>query len=188
VPKGVEAGQLGNAGTADSSSAGLLTNAGNLYGSLAPTLAAQAASPAGYTGVQKAAMNTAGQQSAGGTQAAAVGQGALLASRTKNAGTADAAISEGARTAGQQASNTAVGTEVKNANLQQQQRQQALQGEEGLYGTTLGGGLNALGLSNSAYSGAAQSAADNPYIGLLKSAIAAGGQVGAAALAPGAGG
>lgn len=164
MPKGVEADQLANSGAANAQSSSLFTNAGNIYGSLAPTLAAQASAPAGYTPTQKAAMNTAGQQSAGGTQAAAVGQGALLASRTKNAGTADAAIAQSARTAGQQASNTAVGTEVKNANLQQQQRQSALQGEQNLYSTTLGGGMNALGLSNSALSGANNSGGmNNPW-------------------------
>jgi hypothetical protein len=181
MPKGVEAGQLGNAGTAATASSGLLGNAGNIYGSLAPTLAAEASAPAGYTPAQKAAMNTAGQQSAGGTQSAAVGQGALMASRTKNAGTADAAIAQGARSAGQQASDVAVGTEVKDADLQQRQRQQALQGEEGLYSTTLGGGLNALGLSNQAYAGADQSAANNPGLRLLLQGIASGGQAAAGA-------
>lgn len=174
MPKGVEADQLANSGTAANTSAGLLGNATNLYGSLAPTLTAQAASPSGYTGVQKAAMNTAGQQSAGGTQAGATGQGALLASRTKNAGTADAAIAQSARTAGQQASNTAVGTEVKNATLQQQQRQQALSEEGGLYGTTLGGSNAALGLSNNALSGADSSAANNPYMALLQAGLKSG--------------
>ena len=104
----------------------------------------------------------------------AVGQGALLAARTKNAGTADAAIAQSARTAGQQASNTAVGTEVKNADLQQRQRQSALGGEEGLYSSTLGGGLNALGLSNSAYAGADASGANNPYLKLLQTAMSGG--------------
>lgn len=164
MPKGVEAQQLANSGTAQGENSTLMGNAGNLYGSLAPTLQAQAAAPSGYTPTQKAAMDTAGQQSAGGTQAAAVGQGALLASRTKNAGTADAAIAQSARTAGQTASNTAVGTEVKNANLEQQQRESALQGEQNLYGTTLGGGLNALGLSNSALTGANNSGGmNNPW-------------------------
>lgn len=176
MPKGVEGDQLANSGTANNISSNLVGTAGNLYGSLAPTLAAQAAAPAGYTPTEKAAMTTAGEQSAGGTQAGAVGQGALLASRTKNAGTADAAIAQSARTAGQQLSNTAVGTEVKNANLEQQQRQSALQGEEGLYSTTLGGGLNALGLSNQALGGADTSGANNPYMKLLQSGLAAGGQ------------
>lgn len=164
MPKGVEADQLANSGTANKTSANLTSNAGNIYGSLAPTLAAEAAAPPGYTAPQKAAMNTAGQQSAGGSAAGAVGQGALLASRTKNAGTADTAIADSVRSSGKQASDVAVGTEVKNANLQQQQRQNALQGEESLYSTTLGGGLTALGLSNSALSGASNSGGmNNPW-------------------------
>lgn len=181
MPKGVAGDALANSGTASATGSNLIGSAGNLYGSLAPTLAAQAAAPAGYTPTQKAAMNTAGQQSAGGTQAAAVGQGALLASRTKNAGTADAAIAQSARTAGQQASNTAVGVETKNANLQQSQRQSALNGEQNLYSTTLGGGLNALGISNNALGVANSADANNPYMKLLQSGIAAGGQAAAGA-------
>jgi hypothetical protein len=188
MPKGVASDALANSGKANAESSGLFTNAGNIYGSLAPTLAAQAAAPAGYTPTQKAAMDTAGLQTAGGTQAAAVGQGALLASRTKNAGTADAAIAQSARTAGQQASNTAVGTEVKNANLQQQQRQSALQGEQNLYSTTLGGGMNALGLSNQSLGVADQADANNPWMKLLQSGLGAGGQAAGAYFGAKAGG
>lgn len=181
MPKGVEKQALANAGTGQNLQSTLSSNAANLYGSLAPTLAAEASAPGGYTPAQKAAMNTAAQQSAGGTQAAATGQGALLAARTRNAGTADAAIAQGARSAGQQASNAAVGTEVRNADLEQRQRQEALQGEQGLYSTTLGGGLNALGLSNNALGVADQSAANNPWLKLGLQAIQSGGQAAAGA-------
>ncbi|MGD0443629.1 MAG: hypothetical protein ABSA39_06800 [Edaphobacter sp.] len=51
-----------------------------------------------------------------------------------------------------------------------------MQGEQNLYSTTLGGGMNALGLSNSALTGADTSADNNPYMQLLQSGIAAGGQ------------
>lgn len=176
MPKGVEKDALANSGTANANSGTLFGNAGNIYGSLAPQLQAQASAPPGYTPTQKAAMNTAGQQSAGGTQAAAVGQGALLAARTRNAGTADAAIAQGTRSAGQQASDVAVGTEVKNANLQQQQRDSAQRGLEGLYSTTLGGSNAALGISNNALSVADQAAANNPWLKLAQSGLAAGGQ------------
>jgi hypothetical protein len=67
-------------------------NAGNLFGSLAPQLTAEATNPQGYGAPTLAKIDTANKQTAGGTQAGAVGQGALLAARTRNAGTADAAI------------------------------------------------------------------------------------------------
>jgi hypothetical protein len=131
-------------------SGNLLNNAQNVYGGLEPQLAATAAHPGGYTPQQKAMMNTAGQQSAGGSTAGAIGQGRLYAARTRNAGGARQAIGEAVRGAGQNLSNTAVGTELANADLQQKQRQAALSGLQGLYGTQLKGGEEALGLSNEA--------------------------------------
>lgn len=181
MAKGVEKDQLANSGTANSMSSGLASNAGGLYGSLAPTLQAEATHPQGYTPEQTAAMNTAGQQSAGGSAAGAVGQGALLAARTRNAGAAQNAIQQSGRQASENASNTAVGTEMANANLQQKQQQAGISGEENLYNTELGGSMNALGLSNSALNGADSSAANNPWMKLAQAGIAAGGQAAGAA-------
>ena len=182
MPKGVEKNQLLNSGTAQSQASTLSGNAGNIYGGLEPTLQAQAAAPSGYTPTQMASMNTAGQQSAGGSQAATVGQGGLYEARTGNAGGAQNAIGAGTRAAGANLSKAAVGTAVDNADLQQKQRQSALSGLGGLYDTELGGAEKNLGLSNEALQGADQSAANNPWMKLLQSGIAAGGQVGAAAL------
>lgn len=171
MPKGVEQNQLQNSGTATGMSSGLYGQAGNLYGSLAPTLQTEAAHPAGYSPTQIASMNTAAQQSAGGSNAGAAGQGALLASRTKNAGTADAAIGQSTRQSGQNLSKAAVDTQLDNANLQQKQQQQGISGEEGLYGTDLGASQTALGLSNSALTGAAQSSSDNIWNKVLLQAM-----------------
>jgi|SRR5580692_6405934 hypothetical protein len=120
-------------------------NASSLYGTVAPQLEAEAAAPSGYAPADLAAMNTAAQQSAGGSQAGAVGQGALLAARTRNAGAPAAAIGQSTRTAGQQLSNAALGTQTANARLKEQQRQAGLTGEENLYGRDLGAGVQALG-------------------------------------------
>jgi hypothetical protein len=148
--KGTKSDALANSGTANTLSAQNNTAAQNIYGSLVPQLQQEAAHPAGYTPYQKAAMNTDGQQSAGGSNAGAVGQGALLAARTRNAGTADAAIGQAARSASQNLGRQAVGTEVSNANLQNGQQQAGLRGLEGIGSTDLGASLNALGLSNQA--------------------------------------
>jgi hypothetical protein len=90
-------------------------------------------------------MNTAAQQSAGGSMGGAVGQGALLASRTRNAGTADAAIGQAARDSSANLSKAAVGIQGKNADLKQKQRQAGLSGLEGLTGMSTGASINALG-------------------------------------------
>jgi hypothetical protein len=147
---GVKTDAFANSGTAGNLSNNLTANAANVYGGLEPQLQAEAAAPSGYTPTQKAAMNTSAQQSAGGGNANAIGQGRLYAARTKNAGGAKEAIGAATRGSGENLSNAAVGTEVDNANLQQKQRQEGLQGEQSLYGTELGGGEQALGLSNQA--------------------------------------
>src|SRR5690348_4147207 len=58
-------------------------NANALYSTLAPELMSEAAHPSGFGPQELARMNTAAQQSAGGANAGAVGQGALLAQRTR---------------------------------------------------------------------------------------------------------
>lgn len=120
-------------------------NAGSLYSTVAPALAADIAHPAGMNPVDLARLRTENEQSAGGSEAAAVGQGALLAGRTKNAGSADAAVDAAARGAGQQLSSADLKTNLANEDLKQQQRSQALGEEGGLYGTSVGGSNSALG-------------------------------------------
>jgi hypothetical protein len=176
MPKGVQGQQLANSGTAQGLSNQLTGNAASVYGSLEPQLQAEAAAPSGYTPSQIASQNTAAQQSAGGTQAGAVGAGGLYSARTRNAGGAQAAIGSASRAAGANLSKAAVGTQVNNANLQQSQRQSALGGLEGLNSTELSGGENALGLSNSALTGAAQTGENNPWMKLLQSGMGAAGQ------------
>lgn len=124
--------------TATNNSNAFMDNSSGLYSTLAPTLESEAAHPAGYSPTDLATMNTAAQQSAGGAESAATGQGALAAARTKNAGAFAPAISEGVRNAGRNLSNAAVGIQSQNANLKQKQMQEGIGGLEGLYGTNVG--------------------------------------------------
>ena len=126
-------------------STGAGANANALYGTLAPELESQAANPQGYAPADIAAMTTSAEQGAGGSQAAAVGQGALLAGRTRNAGTADAAIDSASRNASKQLGNETLGIQTGNADLKAKQQHEAMQGEQSLYGTELSGELGALG-------------------------------------------
>jgi hypothetical protein len=120
-------------------------NAGALYSTVAPALETEMAHPAGFDPTTEAAMNTGAQQSAGGSQGAAVGQGALLAARTKNAGTADAAIGQSSRSAGEKLSKGLLATQMANAHLKAQQQQEATEGLENLYNTNEGASVGALG-------------------------------------------
>lgn len=120
-------------------------NANGLFSSLAPQLQAQAANPQGISPSDQSLMRTEAEQSAGGSQAGAVGQGGLMAARTRNAGAADKAISDASRSAGEQFSNEGLGIGLANQKLKQAQRQSAQSGLEGLTGLETGASNNALG-------------------------------------------
>lgn len=121
------------------------SNAQGLYSVLAPALMGDIAHPPGISPDTLAKMNTAAQQSAGGSQAAAVGQGRLLAGRTRNPGSADAAIASAARSTGESLSDAALKTELANEQVKEHQRSQALGEAGGVYGTGVSGSNAGLG-------------------------------------------
>ena len=124
---------------------GLTSNANSLYGNLAPMLTSQAAHPAGFSPADEASMETGAMDTAGGSQAAAVGAGNLEAARTRNAGGFGQAVSDASRGAGETLSRGLLGVRNANANLKQHQHDEALGGLQGLYGTNVGGANQALG-------------------------------------------
>lgn len=132
-------------GTANNSANTFGGNANSLYSAVAPQLMSEAAHPTGFTPQQEANMTTAAEQGAGGGQAAAVGQGALLGARTKNAGAAADAISEASRQAQNTLSKNTLGIKLASADQANQNRQNALSELGGLYGTSAGASNNALG-------------------------------------------
>ena len=139
-----------NAVQASNNSQNFLNNSNALYSTVVPQLTAEAAHPAGFNPTDYAAMNTDAQQSAGGSQAAAVGQGGLLGARTRNSGAAAAAIDSAARSGGQDLSRNALGVRTANARLKESQRQSGLSGLENMTGLYTGAANNALGVSNGA--------------------------------------
>ncbi len=126
-------------------SSGLEGNASNIYSTLAPQLQAEAAHPSGISPTDLAAIDTATKQTSGGTQAGATGQGALLAARTRNAGGADAAIANAARSGGEQQSQDTLETQAANEKLKERQQQAGLSGLEGLYNTDTAAGIQSAG-------------------------------------------
>lgn len=135
----------GAAGQSNANANTFMGNAKSLYGDLAPTLESEVAHPAGYSPSDLSAMETGAQQSAGGSQAGAVGQGGLYAARTGNRGGAAAAIADASRGAGQQLSKNLLGIRSANANLKNQQQQAGLSGLENLTGLEAGASNTALG-------------------------------------------
>jgi hypothetical protein len=113
----------------------------DIYDSLYPQLQQRAQN--GLDPATKAEFNTASQQSLGGSNAGAAGQGDLMAARTRNAGGATAAIAESARSGQRQESTNALNTEK----LSEQVKQQALAAMQGLYGTNTQAGVESLNAS-----------------------------------------
>lgn len=134
---------------------GLYSSEGQgIQSTLVPTLEGQMINPQGYNPTEMAQQRTSAMQSAGGGNADAVGSSLLRATRTRNLGAAAPAIASANRNSGEELSQRNAGIDVRNANLKQQQRSQAERGLEGIYGTDVGAGNQALGLSSGALSDA----------------------------------
>jgi hypothetical protein len=104
-----------------------------------PELQREVNKPQGLTPEQLAKVNTANQQAAGGSQAAAITQGNLAAGRTRNSGGYGAAIADSSRGAGKSLAQRALGVQEMDANLAQSKQQNALKELGGLYGTNVSG-------------------------------------------------
>jgi len=148
--KGANKNLLNNAGTSQTNSQNLYTQGQGVSGFLTPQLEQEATNPEGYTPQQLAYMNTASQQSEGGSTAGITGQSNLQAARTRNAGGYQGAIGSGSRAAQRNLASTAVGIQSQQANLQQQQREQALKSLQSLYGTDISSALGYMGASTNA--------------------------------------
>lgn len=147
---GIKGDLLNNSNTANGLEGVYGSNAAGINSTLTPALTQEAVNPTGYTPTQLGAQTTAAEQSAGGSNAGATGGALLRAARTRNVGSAPAAIDQSSRNAGQDLSQINAGIQTNNADLQQKQKQAGISGLEGLYGENVNAGEGALGLSNSA--------------------------------------
>lgn len=148
--KGANSRLMQNAGTGQNRSGGLFNQSQDIYGQIDPLLMQEATNPQGYAPGDLAAMNTASQQSLGGSVGGITGQANLQAARTRNAGGYQGAIGSGSRSAQRQLSQNALGIQQQNANLKEAQKQQALSSLQQLYGVDTGAALNYLNSSNQA--------------------------------------
>ena len=96
----------------------------NSYNALMPELQTMAAHPPGTAPADLAAQSTEAMQGAGGSQGAAVGQGALLEGRTKNPGSARAAIASSSRGAGEELGRRGLQIRTNDAALKAKQQQE----------------------------------------------------------------
>src|SRR5579871_1031737 len=148
--KGANKQLMNNSGTAQADNADLSGKGSAISSFLTPQLENEANNPQGYTPAQLAYMNTASQQSLGGSVAGATGQADLEAARTRNKGGYQGAIASSARSAQRQLSTNALGIQKSQADLQQEQRQQAISQLMSLYNVDEATALSYLNSSNSA--------------------------------------
>lgn len=120
-------------------------NANGIYGPLLKSYQDEATNPQGIGEKGLNAENTASQQSIGGSVAGAVGQNNLMAARTRNKGGYQIANNESMRSGMRQNSQNAVENIAANERLKEQQRQEGLAGQHGLYNTNEQEQLGALG-------------------------------------------
>lgn len=122
------------------------SDAGNIAGTVVPTLKNDINNPTGYTPQQSNNQLVAGEQGAGGAQAGITGAADLAATRTRNFGSQAGILDQAARRNAQTLSGNALNVANKSANLAQEKRQSALGGLEGMYGTDVGAQLKAMGI------------------------------------------
>lgn len=124
------------------------SNANSIYGPLLQQYQAEATNPQGIGTTGLNAENTASQQSTGGSVAGSVGQGNLMAARTRNRGSFQVAANDAARAGMARNSQNAVENIASNERLKQVQKQAGLAGQQSLYGQNLQALLAALGAQN----------------------------------------
>lgn len=139
MPKGVGKGANTQYGSAVGQEGTFSDAATQDRNAVMPELKNEVNNPTGATPQQLAAQNTASQQGAGGSQAAAITQGSLAAGRSRNPGEYGAAIAQSGRQSGAGLAQRALGIQTNNANLAQGKQQDAIKQISGLYGTNVSG-------------------------------------------------
>ena len=115
-------------------------------GMLVPQLQADVNNAPGLGAGTTGAMLTQGLGAAGGAASGIVGQEGLRAARSRNVGGSAGVLDEAAREKMRTSAGVGLDVATKDAMVKSAQRQSALGGLEGLYGTDVGAGLKAQSL------------------------------------------
>lgn len=111
---------------------------------LTPFLTSELEHPMGYGQQGDSAMLAAGLGGAGGADAGVVGQANQEAATSRNAGGFQAVLDDAARSRSKAAAGASEGIASQDANLKQQQTQDAASGLSKMYGTDTSGMLDAM--------------------------------------------
>lgn len=127
-------------------------NAASQYGAegqgigstLTPFLTSELEHPQGYSQGDESAMLAAGLGGAGGADSGIAGQANEEAAVSRNAGGFQSALDDAARQRMKASAGMSEGIAAKDADLKQQQQQDAARGLQGMYGTDTSGMLDAM--------------------------------------------
>lgn len=125
-------------GTATGNAANYGRDASSIGGTLTPFLTQRLLNPQGYSQGDMGAMLANALGSAGGSTSGITGQANLEAGRTRNDAGFGTALAEAARARTSAAAHASEGVAADNANLKQDQTNQAAKMLQGLYGTDVG--------------------------------------------------
>lgn len=136
--------------TATGNAANYGGNASSIGGNLTPFLTQRMLHPEGYSQGDMGAMLANAFGSAGGATSGITGQANLQAGRSRNDAGFSTALDDAARQRTAAAAGTSEGIAANNANLKQDQSNNAARMLQGLYGTDVGAQNEALNTANSA--------------------------------------
>lgn len=125
-------------------------DASAIGGQLTPFLMQRLTNPQGYSQQDMGAMLANAMGSAGGATSGITGQANLQAGRSRNDAGFSSALDAAARSRTQAAAQASEGVAANNANLKQDQQNNAAQMLQGLYGTDVGAQSNAMNNENAA--------------------------------------
>jgi hypothetical protein len=131
--------------TAANTGAGLGASATGISSTLTPFLTSELEHPEGFSQQDQSAMLAAGEAGAGGATSGIVGQANKEAATSRNAGGFQAVLDDAARQRAKAAAGTSEGIAAQNADLKQNQQQDASKQLQGMYGTDTSGMLDATG-------------------------------------------
>jgi hypothetical protein len=137
-------------GTATNNSAQYGGDASTINGALTPFLMQRLTNPQGYSQGDMGAMLANAMGGAGGATSGITGQANLQAGRSRNDAGFSSALDAAARSRTAAAAGSAEGVAANNANLKQDQTNNAAKMLQGMYGTDVGAQNEALNTANSA--------------------------------------
>lgn len=125
-------------------------DASSINGTLTPFLTQRLLNPSGYSQGDMGAMLANAMGGAGGATSGITGQANLQAGRSRNDAGFSTALDDAARQRTAAAASSAEGVAANNANLKQDQSNNAAKMLSGLYGTDVGAQGDALNIANGA--------------------------------------